>query len=119
MPDIQKQLAAALDIDPENILEYRKYADGYTVITYNFQKFTAIQPAELQPAAPAAPELPANLQKVYDEPSKATVKNLKALCKELGIPYNEGIKKAGLLEQIELYKSGELTAVDSDWTRYN
>jgi hypothetical protein len=127
---VKQQLAKTLGIKPEQILTCREYADGYSIITMDFKKFTAVQPAALEPvdppvgagrreqndnsavsAATAAQELPEKLQEVYDDPNpdKWLKKDLVALSKALDLPPRAGMNKADLVREIELFKTGQYT----------
>ena len=114
IPNLTRKLALTLEIEPEQILRYQKYPNGYSVILKDYRKFTAVQPAtdeqlaatELPP--PSYPDgLPEELQSVYDDPRNFTLKKIRPLAKFLGIDDAGSLPKAGLVDEIECYKEGE------------
>ena len=110
---MMQRLAAALEVNADEVLGFKKYPSGYAVIMKDYRKFTHVQPADPQPVAPAAPAqpqlpgLPPELQDVWRKPASHTVPELKALAKELGIPDYSTLLKASLIEEIELLKEEE------------
>lgn len=120
---LRKQLAAALDIPEETVLQYACYGDHYSVITTNFQKFTDIYPAvekisdNLEEAPETAitttelglralpPDFPENLQDTWNKPRQAKVTELRKLAQLLGIDsVTSKSKKAELTHAIVAYK---------------
>jgi len=120
---LRKQLADALDISEESVLQYACYGDHYSVITTNFQKFTKIYPAaekisDNSEEAPETainntelglralpPDFPENLQDTWNNPRQAKVTELRKLAQLLGIDsVASKSKKAELTHAIVAYK---------------
>jgi len=109
---VKKQLANALNVDPDKIHIYHQTGsagdyspnDEYTVILDNYQKFVRVVPQQPEPAAeqPAAVELPDALQQTYRNPGPATKTQLVKVCKALGLS-TKGIK-GDLIDRIRAYR---------------
>lgn len=102
--DLAPDLAYSLDIRPEQVLQYKQYPEGYTVLTTDFKKFTRVQPTA--PPEPSAypPGMPEELAAIFNEPYTARVQELRNLAYFLEIPDASALKKAALQEEIESWK---------------
>lgn len=119
--NLRKQLALALEIPEDSILQYARYGDHYSVITTNFQKFndvypapleveeepeeveTAVTPTEIE-KPPLQPDFDPALQSAWNNPRKAKVGELRQLAGSLGVKGVHDMKKADLVNAIVAYK---------------
>ena len=112
--DLTANLAYALGINPDEIMKYQEYPDGYSVLTINFQKFTKVQPLAV-PVAEDPPEdipieslypqgMPEEMRLVYDFPYDAKVKQLRELAYFLDITDASALLKVALQEEIDASK---------------
>jgi len=99
--DLFTDLANALETTPDNILTFKQYPDGYTVILSDHRKVTGVQPLTktIYP-----PDLPEELRDIYDAPEKHTMFELVSLARALGMPYPKNKRKKQLIEEIDIWK---------------
>ena len=112
--DIVRNLALAIEVDPNEILGYRNYYDkGYTVMLKDYRKFTGVQPAsdiEVAVAFDNKPDdsypagMPIDLRPIYYNPRNYKVQDLRRLAYFLPIQDASALKKAPLIEEIESWK---------------
>ena len=114
---LKSQLAAALNIDPADIMRYLQTAeDAYTVLLTNYQKHTNVHPAvpDPQPELIASEttqirnpksDIPNHLKSAYRDPESAKKSDLAQLAVLLDIPLEtDNPLKKDLLAAIEAYK---------------
>ena len=113
MSDLTTNLALTLEISPDQILTYKPYDAGYTVILTDYRKFTGVQPAEPKPEPAREPgpyagyypdALPEKLLDVYNTPEVYTKIHLVELAQALQISRATRLTKAQLLEEIQTWK---------------
>ena len=112
MDQLKNQLATALEVDPSDIMDYRKEPqkqpveaaeDTYTVILNNYQKFTAVQPAIQYPKS----EIPHGLQPIYENPMRGTKTQLLQLAEALDLDPGSKPTKKSLVKLIEASKKDQ------------
>ena len=122
---LKSQLAAALKIDPADIMRYLQTAeDAYTVLLTNYQKHTNVRPIEPDPKPePNMPEetqirnpkpvlseaevsdIPNHLKSAYQNPESAKKSDLAQLAVLLDLPLDiDNPLKKDLVAAIEAYK---------------
>ena len=122
---LKSQLAAALNIDPADIMSYLQTAgDAYTVLLTNYQKHTNVHPAvpypqpeliasettQIRNPKPVLSEaevsdIPNHLRSAYQDPESAKKSDLAQLAVLLDIPLEtDNPLKKDLLAAIEAYK---------------
>jgi len=96
---IKEELANALEVQPQDIMDFRKDAgeDTYTVILYNFQKFTRVVPVE-------DARIPEALRAIYQSPMRGSKAQLLELCDLLEIDPGDKPTKKKLVALINEYK---------------
>ena len=122
---LKHQLAAALDIDPADIMRYSQTAgDAYTVLLTSYQKHTNVHPAvsDPQPELIASEttqirnpksEIPNHLRSAYQNPESAKKSDLARLAVLLDIPLEiDNPLKKDLLAAIEAYKERPFSTDD-------
>ena len=122
---LKSQLAAALNIDPADIMRYLQTAgDAYTVLLTNYQKHTNVHPIEPDPQPETKlPEedhirnpksdIPNHLKSAYQDPESAKKSDLAQLAVLLDIPLEtDNPLKKDLLAAIEAYKEQPFSTDD-------
>lgn len=112
--DITKNLALAIEVEPNEILGYKNYyALGYTVMLKDFRKFTNVTPVadqevtaafDNEPAKFYPSKMPDHLKPIYDNPVNFRVQELKSLAYFLPIQDASALRKQPLIEEIESWK---------------
>lgn len=83
---LKAELANALDIQPDDIMDYRQTTDGtYSVVLFSFQKFTQVEPQEVS-------LVPEEMRRAYNHPDLCTKKELIAVAEYLDIEVGDGKK---------------------------
>jgi hypothetical protein len=112
--ELKQQLANALEIDPDQIMEYKILpgSDRYNVIDFNYRKFTNVEPQEVS-------RVPAPYLGIYQNPQRATKAQLLTLTRALDLDAGPKPTKKSLVALIEAQKvpqAGHLQAHDvTDW----
>lgn len=103
--ELKIKLANALDIEPDQIMEYGPDKDGrHAVILWNFQKFPDVEPKEVSPVPP-------ELRATYQKPSKANKAQLFALADALDLQTSSKMTKKELIALIYAYQNPQSATV--------
>ncbi len=95
---IKNELANALEIQPAEIMDYRQTVDGtYTVVLFNFQKFTQVEPKEIS-------LVPADMRGIYQRPYTGKKTRLAELAEILGLEIDPKEPKKVYVEEINHYR---------------
>ncbi len=96
--ELKERLANALDIEPNQIMEYGPDKDGrHAVILWDFRKLTDVEPKDVSP-------IPPELRSAYQNPSKANKAQLIKVADLLELETSPKMTKKDLVMLIESYK---------------
>lgn len=97
---LKSELANALEIEPENIMEYKVREDGtYNVIDFSYRKFICVVPVPAEES-----KVPEESRKIYQKPQLGSKAGLLKLCKVLEIEPPEKATKKDLVDLINAYR---------------